>query len=163
MPTKVLALLWMAVLPLALHAQQPQSIPVDPGPGPEPLWELGMGGGVAFVPDYPGSDQSRLWAIPFPWGIYRGDILHSDRRGGTRARFIRGAHFEFNMSAAGGLPSRSDHNVARAGMADLEYLGAFGPRLSIDLLSYPAGSLLRFGLPVRFAFSSDFKHFTDRG
>ena len=73
----------------------------------EPLWELGIGGGGTYTPDYPGSNQSRFWGIPFPFGIYRGDLLHSDRYGGTRARFIKSASYEFNFSFAGGLPSSS--------------------------------------------------------
>jgi outer membrane protein len=128
-----------------------------------PLWELGIGGGATYTPDYPGSDQNHLWAIPFPFGVYRGEILHSDRRGGTRARIVKSARFEVNFSAGGGLPSSSSRNDARTGMPDLEFLGEVGPRLMIDLVSYPDVSLLRLGLPVRAAFSTDGRRYTDRG
>lgn len=128
-----------------------------------PLWELGVGGGGIWTPDYPGSDHTKIWAVPFPYAVYRGDILHSDRRGGTRARILRSAHYEFNLSAAGGLPSSASPGGAREGMPDLEWLGECGPRLMFDLLSYADGRLLRLGLPVRAAFSSNGKHLTDRG
>src|SRR5665213_1119915 len=128
----------------------------------EPLWELGIGGGATYTPDYPGSDQNHLWAIPFPFAVYRGEFLHSDRRGGTRARFFQSASYEFNVSAGGGLPSSSSGNVARAGMPNLEWLGEFGPRLMVDVWS-DEKSLLRFGLPFRAAYSTNFEHLTDRG
>lgn len=148
---------------------------IVPSPGPvkvdqdefnlrkSPLWELGLGGGGTFTPDYPASDQQHLWAIPFPYAIYRGEILHSDRRGSTRARFYKTTNYEFNFSAGGGLPSSSAQNAARAGMPDLEWLGELGPRLTVDLYSKPERSLLRFGLPFRMAFSSNFEHLRDQG
>ena len=137
---------------------------VEPG-GNEvmPLWELGVGGGATFTPDYPGSDQNHLWAIPFPYGVYRGEILHSDRRGGTRARLLRSVHYEVNVSAGGGLPSSSGKNDARTGMPNLEFLGEFGPRLMVDLATFRNNRLLRFGLPLRAAFSTNGQHLTDRG
>lgn len=124
-----------------------------------------MGGGSVLAPDYPGSDHYGFWFIPFPFGVYRGEILHSDRRGGTRARLLRGASFEFNVSAGGGLPSSSANNRAREGMPDLEWVGEIGPRLMFDLWSDGSvgGQLLRFGLPVRAALSTNFQHLTDRG
>lgn len=128
-----------------------------------PLWELGMGGGGTYTPDWPGADQSHLWGIPFPWGVYRGEILHSNRRGETRARFFHAAHYEFNFSAAGGLPSNSSSSDIRDGMPSLEWLGEIGPRVTVDLVTFPDGKLLRFGLPVRFAFSSNFEHLRDQG
>jgi outer membrane scaffolding protein for murein synthesis (MipA/OmpV family) len=128
-----------------------------------PLWELGLGGGGTYTPDYPGADQSHLWGIPFPWGVYRGEILHSDRRGATRARLFQSASYEFNVSAAGGLPSNSSQSDIREGMPNLEWLGEIGPRLMVDLISYPQRSLLRLGLPLRFAFSTNGEHTRDHG
>lgn len=132
-------------------------------PGYSPLWELGMGAGLVNAPDYPGSDHSSFWVLPFPFGVYRGEILHSDRRGGTRARLLRSASWEFNVSAAGGLPS-SSHSTAREGMPDLEWLGEIGPRLMIDLWSdMPGGRYLRLGIPFRAALSANGHHLVDRG
>lgn len=128
-----------------------------------PLWELGMGAGSTFTPDYPASDQMHPWLIPFPFGIYRGEIVHSDRRGGTRARFLKAANYEFNVSMGGGLPSSSSKNTARANMPNLEWLGEIGPRVNIDLYSRPSRSLLRFGIPIRAAYSYNFEHLRDQG
>ncbi len=128
-----------------------------------PLWELGVGGGGTYTPDYPGSNQSHVWAIPFPFLVYRGDILHSDRRGGTRARLLQSEGYELNVSSGGALPSNSSHNTAREGMPNLEWLGEFGPRLTIDLMANSKGSSLRLGLPLRAAFTTDFKRYRDAG
>lgn len=136
----------------------------DPVPGLNPLWEVGLGGGALMAPDYPGSDHMNSWLIPFPFGVYRGEILHSDRRGGARARIIRGATYEFNVSAGGGLPSSSRGN-ARRGMSDLEWVGQIGPRLMFDLWSESdlGGRALRLGIPARGVFSTNVLHLKDRG
>lgn len=149
---------WIFCWMLAQADEVPATIGFD-----SPLYELGMGVGLSYAPDYPGADHSSLWVIPFPFGVYRGEILHSDRRGGTRARLIKNTTLEFNISAGGGFPSNSTANEARAGMPDLEWLGEIGPRLMVDLWSDSAGRLLRFGLPLRAAFTSNFRRLTDRG
>ena len=140
-------------------------IPVHEIPDLEeaPLWEIGVGGGGIYTPDYPGSNQNHFWAIPFPFLIYRGEILHSDRRGGTRARLFQSSAYELNLSAGGALPSNSSQNDARAGMPNLEWLGELGPRLTVDLLAYTSGRTLRLGLPLRAAFASDFRRLRDVG
>ncbi|MBX3022907.1 MAG: MipA/OmpV family protein [Bdellovibrionales bacterium] len=132
--------------------------------GESPLWELGMGGAVIAAPDYPSSDHNNLWLLPFPWGVYRGEILHSDRRGATRARLFRSASYEFNVSAGGGLPSSAHANGVREGMPDLEWLGEAGPRLMIDLWGEEQGGrFVRLGIPLRMAISTNLRRFTDRG
>jgi MipA family protein len=162
-----LILVLVLLLPAIAFAAA-ETLPTDPVPDSgniklEPLWEIGMGGGATFTPDYPGSNQNHLWAIPFPFAVYRGQFLHSDRRGGTRARILQSASYEINFSAGGGLPSSSGSNDAREGMPDLEWLGELGPRIMFDLYSRPEEVLLRFGFPIRAAFSSNFQHLTDRG
>lgn len=148
---------------IAFADVDPALVPAETSQKLEPLWELGVGGGATFTPDYPGSNQNHLWSIPFPFAIYRGEILHSDRRGGTRARLYQGVSYEFNFSASGGLPSSSEGNAARDGMPNLEWFGELGPRLMIDLYSVPERALLRLGFPVRFAFSSNWEHVRDHG
>ena len=137
--------------PLCGHAQiggfKLEEVPAQTNLEQSPLWEIGVGAGGTNTPDYPGSDQNHTWAIPFPFGIYRGEIVHSDRWGGTRARFFRTVGYEFNVSAGGGLPSSSNRNDARAAMPNLEWLGEIGPRLMFDVLSFSENRLLRVGLP----------------
>jgi outer membrane protein len=152
----------LIVFALKAFAEEPVNMDVEDLKS-APLWELGLGGGGTYTPDYPGSNQNHLWGIPFPFAIYRGEILHSDRRGGTRARLFQRASYELNFSAAGGLPSSSAGNTAREGMPNLEWFGDFGPRLMVDILQSTSGNLLRFGLPVRVAFSANGQHIRDHG
>ncbi len=128
-----------------------------------PLWELGVGVGSVWMPDYPGSDKSRLWTLPFPWGVYRGDVFRSDREGGTRARLLKGASYELNFSAGGGLPSSSEDNEARRGLPDLEWMLEFGPRILFDLYTGSDRSHLRLGIPARAALSTNGPRAKDRG
>src|SRR4051812_7549245 len=88
-------ILSFAMICLNAYAGEPMDLNL------KPLWELGLGGGGTYTPDYPGSDQNHLWAIPFPYAIYRGEFLHSDRRGGTRARLVKSAGYEINFSGGG--------------------------------------------------------------
>jgi len=45
----------------------------------KPLWELGVGLAVIQMPDYPGADESRTYVLPYPYFIYRGDILKIEK------------------------------------------------------------------------------------
>ncbi len=38
--------------------------------GEKPLWELGAGVTALYFPDYPGSDQSGAYVLPFPYFVY---------------------------------------------------------------------------------------------
>jgi outer membrane protein len=155
---RILICALLAAVPLCSFAQD------DPMPGLNPLWELGIGGGSVYAPDYPGSNHMNTWFIPFPFGVYRGEIVHSDRRGGTRARLLHRATWELNVSAGGGLPSSAHANGARDGMPDLEWVGEAGPRVMIDLWEdEPTGRLFRLGIPLRSALSTNGRHLTDRG
>ncbi|MGP8153482.1 MAG: MipA/OmpV family protein [Smithella sp.] len=46
----------------------------------KPLWELGVGLGLLQIPDYLGSDENRLYPLPYPSVVYRGDILKIDEQ-----------------------------------------------------------------------------------
>ena len=163
MPVRAIAAFSILLLLSQPLPAQELDVPLAGEAEKSPLWELGVGGGGTYTPDYPGADQSHLWGIPFPYAIYRGEILHSDRRGAARARWVKSVGYEFNVSAGGGLPSSSGENSAREGMPNLEWLGEIGPRLMIDLFTHGENRLLRLGIPVRAAFSSNFEHVTDRG
>lgn len=54
-----------------------------------PLFEAGIFGGVAWLPDYPAAAQNHLRVVPLPFLIYRGELLRSDERG-LRGRILRG-------------------------------------------------------------------------
>ena len=104
-----------------------------------PLYELGVGVGTLYAPDYPGSNHNSLWTLPLPFFVYRGDVFRSDKEGGMRARWSLGDSTEFYFSAGGGLPSSSTAGDARDGMPDLEWLGEVGPAVSFRLMKAESG------------------------
>jgi MipA family protein len=135
-------LLLLTLLPLEAMAQ-------DASPEAQSLYELGAGFGAAWFPHYPGSDQERLFALPFPYFIYRGQILRSNRNEGTRARFLRGRDYELSLSAGGAFPVSSENNVAREGMPDLGWIVEIGPKFRLELMEFPDQGKLRFGIAAR--------------
>ena len=127
------------------------------------LYELGLGIGGTMDRHYPGSDQTRLVALPFPFGIYRGEIIQSDR-GGTRARLMTATNFDVSVSASGAFPLKSSEDVARTGMPDIGWTGQLGPKLRLQLRNWDDGAFLRAGLSARAAFSAnDFSSVMGRG
>jgi hypothetical protein len=67
-PCVVLIVFMMAVTPLAGAAELP-------------LWEVGAGVAVIDFPDYRGADERRVLVLPFPYVVYRGELLQADREG----------------------------------------------------------------------------------
>ena len=130
-----------------------------------PLYELGFGVGGSIHPDYPGADQSHGDVLPIPYAVYRGKILYADKRGNTRARFLRTDIYELSLSGAGGFPVKASENSARTGMSDLDWMGQVGPRFLVRLHEFDDGTSIKLGLPARAVFtaSSDFRTFKHRG
>ena len=98
----------------------------------KPLWELGAGISALSFPDYRGSDESSLYAIPFPYLVYRGTFLKADRNG-IRGTFFGSDRIELNVSLGASLPVNSDDNPARQGMPDLQPTVEIGPSLDFNL------------------------------
>ncbi|OYY94345.1 MAG: hypothetical protein B7Y41_07435 [Hydrogenophilales bacterium 28-61-23] len=98
----------------------------------KPLWELGAGLSALSFPDYRGSDESRLYAIPFPYLIYRGEFLKADRNG-IRGTLLDSDRIELNISVGASLPVNSEDSSARRGMPDLDPSVEIGPSLDINL------------------------------
>ena len=116
-----------------------------------PLWELGVGFAGVRLPDYRGSDQSRVYALPLPFIVYRGEWLKADRDG-ARALLFDTERVKVDVSLAATTPTRSRNNMARDGMPDLAPTAEIGPNLNLTL----AGSVaqhyrLDLRLPVRAA------------
>ena len=126
------------------------------------LWEVGVVGAASYLPDYPAADQNHGKWIVAPYAIYRGSIMRADRDG-ARASFIRTRLLEGELSVAASFASDSDDNTAREGMPDLDYLLELGPRLSVTLSRLGGQGLVRFFLPVRAVFSTDFSDFRHQG
>jgi outer membrane protein len=115
--------------------------PVEPGPDIDaglnpgvkrPLWELGLGVAGLRLPDYPGSDQSRFYALPLPYVVYRGTWLKADRDG-ARALLFDSQRVKVDVSVAASTPTRSSNNDAREGMPNLKGTFEIGPNLNVTL------------------------------
>src|SRR5262245_23506498 len=81
---------------------------------PLPLWEAGAGAAVVSLPDYRGADQGRAWILPFPYLIYRGEVLKADERR-VRGLFFTRERFELDFSFNAQPPVDSGKNDARRG------------------------------------------------
>jgi MipA family protein len=116
-----------------------------------PLWELGAGAVGISVPDYPGSNEVRQFALPFPTFNYRGKFFRLDRQSGARGVFVENSHTEVNISFDGNLPT-NPKNSARQGMRALDPVFEVGPSLRYNTTG-DAQFQIGYQLPVRAAFS----------
>ena len=128
----------------------------------QPLWEAGVGGGAAYSPDYPASDEHSLNGLALPYIIYRGDIFRLGDGSIVKGVFMATERFEFDVSFDASFDADSDGNAARRGMPDLDFLGEAGPQLTVNLGHYLHGRL-QLALPVRAVFSTDFSRLDHRG
>jgi outer membrane scaffolding protein for murein synthesis (MipA/OmpV family) len=121
----ILRCLWSLVLGsvfVSAHAQAEE----------KPLWELGMGVGALSFPDYRGSDEEKVYPVPVPYFVYRGDFLKADRDG-ARAQLFDERYAELNLSVNATIPVDSEDNDARRGMPDLSPTLELGPSLDLHL------------------------------
>ena len=86
--------------------------------GEKPLWELGVGVAALRMPDYRGSDEYRYYLLPYPYFIYRGDILRVDRER-ISGRIFETDRFLLDVSLNGSVPVKSSDNPDRQEMPDL--------------------------------------------
>ncbi len=122
----------------ALHAQDVEL----------PLWELGLAGGVAATPAYPGSTERTTRGLALPFFIYRGEVFRVDR-GGVGARVVHQPDFEVDVGFSASLPASSRDIAVRSGMEDLGTLVEFGPRLKYVVARPTPLSRIRVELPLR--------------
>jgi len=154
----VVRLLWLSALvgvlpPAPAAAENAGDAAPPPGLTEEPLWEIGVFGGVARLPHYRGSDQYEVYALPLPYLIYRGKIFQSDREG-VRGIFAATRHFESSLSLGGNPPPRGADR-AREGMPELGPVGEAGPSLKWFLQDRGAPRGLCVQAAVRGAVSLD--------
>lgn len=129
----------------------------------KPLWELGVGLALLQMPDYRGSDENRLYLLPYPYLIYRGDILKVDRER-ISGRIFKTDRLLLDVSLFGTVPVDSSKNTARIGMPDLDPTFEIGPSLNIKLLENQQDRYkLNITLPVRAVFSTDFSSLRQEG
>ena len=117
----------------------------------KPLWELGIGMSALHFPDYRGSDESGIFAIPFPYVVYRGKIFKADEEG-VRGALFDSERVEINVSLGASVPVNSEDNRARQGMPDLQPTVEIGPSLDVNIWRTGDRRLnLDIRLPVRVA------------
>jgi outer membrane scaffolding protein for murein synthesis (MipA/OmpV family) len=129
----------------------------------KPLWEIGIGLGLLQIPDYRGSDENRLYPLPYPYVVYRGDILKVEEQRVT-GQIFKTDRILLNFSGYGSVPVKSSNNSARAGMPDLDPTFELGPALQIKLWEHKEDKCkLDLTLPVRAFFSTDFSSVRHEG
>jgi outer membrane scaffolding protein for murein synthesis (MipA/OmpV family) len=129
----------------------------------KPLWELGAGLALLQMPDYRGSDKNRLYVLPYPYFIYRGDVLKIDRER-ISGRIFKTDRLVLDFSFFGQVPVKSSDNDARRGMPDLDPTVEAGPSLNIMLLDNRQDDYkLNLTLPVRAGFSTNFSSLRHEG
>jgi MipA family protein len=133
------------------------SLPAIAACAEKPLWELGVGLAFLQLPDYRGSDKNRFYLLPYPYFIYRGDILQVDQER-LSGRIFKTDKVLLDISLYGQVPVKSSDNDARTGMPDLDPTFEVGPSLNITLLDNRQDRYkLNLDLPVRPVFSTDFR------
>jgi outer membrane scaffolding protein for murein synthesis (MipA/OmpV family) len=122
----------------------------------KPLWEIGVGLAVLQMPDYRGSDEYRGYLLPYPYLVYRGDILRVERER-ISGRIFETDRLLLDISLNGSVPVDSSDNQARRGMPDLDPTFEIGPSLNITLLENRQDRYkLKLTFPIRAVFSTDF-------
>lgn len=118
----------------------------------EKKWELGVGLGSVYGPDYRGSDEYRSFTSVIPYVVYHGKFIRSDREG-IKAQFFSSDDIDFSLSASAYISPNSDENERRENMPSLGSTLELGPSLNIRL----TGENLRNGwllqLPLRAVFA----------
>ena len=114
-----------------------------------PLWELGAGIAAVNLPDYRGSDRTKIYVLPVPYFVYRGEFLKADRNG-VRSTLFNNDKMEINVSVNGTLPVDSTDNPARRGMSDLRPTVELGPTANVNLWRSPDEKMkVDFRAPLR--------------
>ncbi len=143
------AVRWSSAALLSLLCAVPCASSLAAAPAaPLPLWELGVFGGAASTPAYPGSNDRSTRGLALPFFIYRGEIMRVDQSG-IGARLARTQRTEFDIGLAASLPAKSDDVSARVGMPNLGTLLELGPRLKVNLVNPAPNSRIRLDIPLR--------------
>lgn len=149
---------WLAILCVLVAGQVAAADEAESG---QPLWEVGAATVLMSLPDYVGSKRQRLYVLPYPYIIYRGERLRMDREG-LRGILLEERRLELDFSVGGALPVNSDDNPRRQGMPDLDAALELGPSIKIALLGKPNYEL-QLDLPLRALFIINRREFVQDG
>lgn len=126
-------------------------------------WEIGIGLGGVYGPDYRGADEEQGHLLPFPYVLYHGERVTIDQEG-ARGQLFSSPRLTFYISAGAGVPTDSEKNSARAGMPDLWPTGEIGPSLDVRLWQDDARRhAWSLRLPLRGVFATDLTGVRDTG
>ncbi|HSC46667.1 MAG TPA: MipA/OmpV family protein [Gammaproteobacteria bacterium] len=132
-------------------------------PGPRPSLELGVGVGALRFPDYPGAEEQRTLALPFPYFVFHSKYLDVNRDR-VRGKLLAGDRLSLDVDFGGSVAVDSSRDRERAGMPDLDWIGEAGPALRYRIWESDGGDTRLEGvLPVRKAVSVHVLEFHDRG
>lgn len=126
-------------------------------------WEIGIGVGGVYGPDYRGADEEQGHLLPFPYVLYRGEVVTIDQEG-ARGELFSSPRVTFYISAGAGLPADSEKNSARAAMPDLWPTVEVGP--SLDLRLWQDDTRQRtwaLRLPLRGVIATNLREVRDAG
>lgn len=98
----------------------------------KPLWELGIGAGAGSFPSYRGASSQNLYALPFPFVIYRGERFSIDREG-LHGKLFDSDRWLLELSADAVVPVEEDANGVRGDMPELAPVVELGPSLEYRL------------------------------
>jgi len=129
---------------------------------PESRWaggvlEYGIGVTRLSFPHYPGSDESHVVVMPFPYLTYYSERVELDGSD-LQGRLWQGERFGLDISSGGALRVDADDNEAREGMEDLGWLGEIGMALRYSPRWTPGNPdtwQYRLSLPLRQAVELD--------
>lgn len=124
---------------------------------PRSLWEIGVFGGAVRVPHYRGSDEYSMYALPFPYFLYRGKRLRAGREGVNGVLWST-ARVESALSFGGSPPPRGNSD-ARQGMSRLGAVGEVGPGIRIFLTQPHQPNPLTVTVGLRGAASLDTENY----
>lgn len=160
------AFLSLALLAMAAPPAQGAEEEIPEG-AEQPLWELGFGGGLLDVPDYPGSDQRRARGLVLPYVVYRGEILRIGDGQSARVVAAEGQRSELSLSFDAAFDANSEKNRARQGMEDLDYLFEVGPQWLYRVAEFRSEQHgrgeLHLSLQARAVLSTDLESLSHRG
>lgn len=123
-----------------------------------PKWEAGVGLSLLDFPDYRGADERTTLVLPFPYLIYRGDVLRLDREG-LRGLLVESDRVELDVSVNASIPVNSEDNAARSGMPDLDATLEIGPSLNLTVYGHRSQRVeVQIKLPVRAVIATDLSH-----
>jgi MipA family protein len=127
-----------------------------------PLWEVGLGIVPSTFPAYRGASDQKYYVFPFPYVVYRGDILKVDDDG-IRARLFDSERVQLNLSLGGAIPVDSTGSGAREGMPDLDGALEIGPSLEVLLAAPSPRQKVEIRLPVRAVLVTNFHQVDPEG